>query len=98
MRATKGGDGVELCNNPSDVLNDDGMGSIFDSLFGGGGAGGMGGMGGGAASGSGGGSFVSDGDAEIYVADKGASSPSSSPSKKVNIKPGKIIDVDVEKD
>lgn len=40
-RANEAGDGLELCNNPNDVM----QGSLFDSLFGGGGGGGMGGNG-----------------------------------------------------
>lgn len=41
-RANEKGDGLELCNNPNDVM----QGSLFDSLFGGGmGGNGMGGNG-----------------------------------------------------
>ena len=35
-RANEKGDGLELCNNPYDMMNDGGgSGSLFDSLFGG---------------------------------------------------------------
>lgn len=35
-RANEKGDGLELCNNPYDMMNDDGgSGGLFDSLFGG---------------------------------------------------------------
>lgn len=35
VRATREKDGVELCNDPSSVLQDESLGSIFESLFGG---------------------------------------------------------------
>lgn len=34
-RANEKGDGLELCNNPYDMMNEGGSGSLFDSLFGG---------------------------------------------------------------
>jgi hypothetical protein len=37
-RVNEAGDGLELCNNPNDILNE---GSLFDALFGGGSMGGM---------------------------------------------------------
>ncbi|KAL7482722.1 hypothetical protein ACHAW6_008379 [Cyclotella cf. meneghiniana] len=41
-RVNEKGDGLELCNNPYDMLNEGmGGGSLFDSLFGGGSMGGM---------------------------------------------------------
>jgi hypothetical protein len=33
-RANANGDGLELCNNPYDMMNEGGSGSLFDSLFG----------------------------------------------------------------
>ena len=90
-RVNESGDGLELCNNPNDIMGE--SGGLFDALFGGGaGAGGMGGggmgdfdvmdvMGGGASSTS---SMKNDDSAEEKA-------------KKAK-RQGTVIDVDVERD
>jgi len=84
VRATREKDGVELCNDPSSVLQDE---SIFDSIFGGGGGG------------NNGGGFFSD-DADVYSSGSQSSSNGNSDSSKKDEakRQGTIIDVDVTED
>lgn len=105
MRVNLKQDGVELCNDPSDVLNDaGGMGSLFDAFFGGvGGVGGVGDMDG-FGSGDGGiggradGEFVTSQDTEVYVDNSSSSKGKKDGSIGAEKKMGNVIDVDVEKD
>jgi len=85
VRSTRDKDGVELCNDPSSVLQDE---SIFDSLFGGGGG-----------SDSGGG-FFGGTDADVYPSgSQSPSDGNSASSKKDEAKrQGTIIDVDATED
>lgn len=85
VRATRGKDGVELCNDPSSVLQDE---SIFDSLFGGGGG-----------SDSGGG-FFGGNDADVYSSGSQSQSDGNSASSKKDEakRQGTIIDVDATED
>lgn len=90
VRATRDKDGVELCNDPSSVLQDDSVGSIFDTLFGGGGGDDVGG---------GGGGLFND-DAEVYTPGSQSQSKGNSASSKRDEakRQGTIIDVDVTED
>jgi len=83
VRANEKKDGVELCNNPNDIMGGS-DGSLFDALFGGGGMGG---------------NMVSDipdvfVDGSLNGNRKGAPEEKVKKAKKQ----GKIIDVDVERD
>lgn len=83
-RANEKGDGLELCNNPNDMMNGMG-GGIFDSLFGG--MPDMGGMG----------DNMGDmGGADVFA----STPEKTNPKEKANNakQQGTIIDVDVERD
>lgn len=88
-RANEKGDGVELCNNPNDMMNGQG-GGLFDALFGGGGQ---------PAQGDAGGYSSAPDFGEVFAGNSGAKKDDGAEEQAQKAKrQGTIIDVDVERD